>query len=155
VRRLDVETTLEMLEGCRAQIEGVDALIMAAAPADHRPRERAAQKLKKSLGEGTSLALEENPDILKSLDARRRGVFVVGFAAESEELAAHAAHKLADKDLDLIVANDITERGAGFGGSTNAALLLGRDGTSEPIALTSKDAMADLILDRVAAALGG
>jgi phosphopantothenoylcysteine decarboxylase/phosphopantothenate--cysteine ligase len=126
---------------------------MAAAPADFRPAAVAAHKMKRG-GGGLTLALEPTPDILASTrDRRRPGAVVVGFALETQDLDANARRKLAAKELDLVVLNDATEAGAGFGVDTNRVTLIARDGGSEALALLPKAAVADAILDRVDALL--
>jgi len=148
-----VKTTEEMLAACRDHFESFAALLMAAAPADYRPVAYSAEKLKKTPGGGDLLvALEQTPDILLTLKARAKGLVCVGFAAESNELLNNARAKLESKDLDLIVANDITRPDAGFEVDTNAVVLLDRDGAA-PLPLMGKEAVADAVLDRVVALL--
>lgn len=149
-----VGTAREMHEAVRAAVAAADALIMAAAVSDYRVANPATQKIKKrgAAADGLSIALVPNPDIL----AETPGDFVrVGFAAESEDLLANAGQKLLKKDLDLIVANDISRAGSGFGSDTNRVTLLGRDGGPEELPLLAKRAVADAILDRVVALLAG
>lgn len=148
-----VETTAQMADAVRAELPQADVLIMAAAPADFRPAQVADSKIKKR-GAPAPIALEENPDILTSTrDARRPGMRVVGFALETDDLLAHAKGKLEAKGLDLIVANDAREAGAGFGHDTNRVTLLAADGSVEPLPLMSKAETADAILDRIEALL--
>lgn len=149
-----VTTTLELLTACQTAIAGASALIMAAAPADFRPAAPSAHKRKKTPGERFTVDLESNPDILRTLGARSRGLAVVGFAAESQDVAANARKKLVDKDLDLVVANDITAPGAGFAVDTNAVVLVSREG-DETLPVMSKDDVASAILDRLVALLRG
>ena len=150
-----VETTAEMADAVAAGLATADALVMAAAPADFGVATPAAQKLKKDQAPDT-LALARTPDILRATRAARRpGAVIVGFALETERVLEHARGKLAAKDLDLVVANDATEAGAGFGTDTNRVTLIGRDGAAESLPLQSKDAVADAILDRVEAMLRG
>lgn len=145
-----VETTGEMLEACRGALDWSTVLVMAAAPCDFKPAQRAEHKLKKT-DEPLTVALERTPDVLQSLRARSRERLVVGFAAESRDVLTYARDKLVAKDLDLIVANDITEPGAGFATDTNRVDLLDRDGTHTPLPRLGKEAVAHAILDRVAA----
>jgi phosphopantothenoylcysteine decarboxylase/phosphopantothenate--cysteine ligase len=153
-RVVSVETTEQMAAAVRAALGTADALVMAAAPADFRPREVAGQKLKKGTA-APSLALDFTTDILKSTrEARRAGCVIVGFALETTDLEAGARTKLASKDLDLVVANQV-EDGAAFGADTNRVTLLGRDGGLVELPLQSKDDVADAILDRVAGLLDG
>ena len=138
-------TALEMRDAVSKAVAGSDALIMAAAVADYRPVSTASQKMKKG-AETWSIELGRNPDILEG----SRGKFIrVGFAAESEELLANAREKVAKKSLDLIVANDITSEGSGFGTDTNKVLLVDASGQAEDLPLMSKSEVAHRILDRV------
>jgi phosphopantothenoylcysteine decarboxylase / phosphopantothenate---cysteine ligase len=129
----------------------VDAVVMAAAVADFRPKAAAAEKLKKRDGVPEVL-LEPTVDILAELGRAKDGQFVVGFAAETERVAANAAEKLAAKRVDLMVANDVSAPDSGFEVDTNRAVLLDAAGT-EDLPLLSKAALADVILDRVRAGL--
>ena len=150
-----VETTEEMAEAVRAALVDADVLVMAAAPADFTAAAPATQKIKKE-SSPDAIALARTPDILVSTrDARRPGTIVVGFALETEKVVEHAQGKLRAKELDLVVANDATEAGAGFGTTTNRVTLIGRDGTPDALALASKDSVADSILDRVEALIRG
>ena len=151
VRMVRVRTALEMRDAVQDATRDADGLIMAAAVADYRPATEASQKVKKG-ADTWSLELLKNPDILgESRGARVR----VGFAAESEALEQNARHKLASKSLDLIVANDITAEGSGFGADTNKVLILDRNGVVDDLPLMSKRAVADRVLDRVREALAG
>ena len=144
-------TTGELLERASALAAQQDVLIQAAAPADYRAREIAPQKIKKQSGAPLTLELEENPDVAAALGAAKRpGQVFVGFAAETNDVLAHARGKLERKRLDMIVANDVTRPGAGFDVDTNIVTLLTQDGCQE-LPVMSKDAVADRILDRVLA----
>lgn len=146
-----VESALELRDAIAAARDA-DVLVMAAAVADYRVKEPAAQKIKKrgKAAERLTLELVPNPDIL----AETRGDFVkVGFAAESEDLLANAREKLHKKGADLLVANDITGEGSGFGTDTNRVILLGADGATEELPLLPKREVADAIFDRVVAIL--
>jgi phosphopantothenoylcysteine decarboxylase/phosphopantothenate--cysteine ligase len=144
-----------MARAVEGQLPSADVLIMAAAPADFRPADPAPQKLKKQQ-HGKSLALTGTPDILKTTAAARKsGAVIVGFALETQDVIANGREKLAEKQLDMIVANDATEAGAGFGVDTNRVTLVLSDGREEHLPLMSKAAVADAILDRVEALLGG
>jgi len=150
-----VETTEQMRDAVVKALADADALIMAAAPADFRPAEAAAQKIKKS-DKPAPIALAPTPDILVStISARRPGTVVVGFALETTDVMANARTKLAKKELDLVVANDATEPGAGFGTDTNRVTFVGRDGVEERLPLLGKREVADVILDRVVRLLDG
>jgi phosphopantothenoylcysteine decarboxylase/phosphopantothenate--cysteine ligase len=155
VEFVQVETTEQMAAAVERELARADALIMAAAPADFRAAAPAARKLKKAKAP-PAIALAEAPDILVSTrGARRNGVVVVGFALETEDAVAGGRQKLAAKDLDLVVVNDATEPGAGFGVDTNRVTLVDRDGTEEQLPLLAKDEVADVILDRVEGLIGG
>ncbi len=150
-----VETAQEMHDAVMARSGSADAVIMAAAVADFRPKAPAEQKLKKADGV-PEIVLEPTTDILAALGrAKQPGQVVVGFAAETERLRRTAAAKLAAKRVDLMVANDVSAPDAGFEVDTNRAVLLGADGSSSETALLSKDQLAGVVLDRVVALLGG
>jgi phosphopantothenoylcysteine decarboxylase / phosphopantothenate---cysteine ligase len=147
-----VDTALSMLAAVEEAVRRADALVMAAAVADYRVATPAERKIKKrgAAAEGLTIELVANPDILGSV----AGPAVrVGFAAETDDLLANAADKLRRKGLDLIVANDITGEGAGFGSDTNHVVLLSRDGQPEELPILPKREVADALLDRVAALL--
>jgi phosphopantothenoylcysteine decarboxylase/phosphopantothenate--cysteine ligase len=153
VRRVDVETARQMRQATLDAVEGAAMVVMTAAVADYRPSVEAPEKLKKAeLGDAPSVALTKNPDILAEL--KGRAPVVVGFAAETEDVERHAAEKLRQKGCDLIVANDVSEAGSGFGTDTNRVVLLARDGSIERLPLLNKDEVAERILDRARALLG-
>ena len=155
MRALDVESTSDMANAVRSELSTADVLVMAAAPADFKPATVAVSKIKKTT-RPEALAIEETPDILKSTrDARRPGSVIVGFALETDDVMVHAAEKLRAKELDLIVVNDAREPGAGFGGDTNRVTILAPDAEPVALPLMSKAEVADAILDRVEALLGG
>jgi phosphopantothenoylcysteine decarboxylase/phosphopantothenate--cysteine ligase len=136
-----------------ARKDSADVIIKAAAVADFRPVRRAAGKFKKGDAEQVTLALERNPDILAELGSRRGRALLVGFAAETGDLLAHAGKKLAEKGADLLVANDVTAPGAGFGGDTNVVWLLDRSGGVEELPCLPKEEVAARLLDRIQALL--
>ena len=153
VTRIDVETALQMRSATLAHADGNALIVMTAAVADYRPAEVAPHKLKKdALGDAPSVTLTRNPDILAELAGR--APVVVGFAAETEEVERHALAKLRAKRCDLIVANDVSEAGSGFGSDTNRVLIVDRDGAVESLPQLTKDEVADRILDRAARLLG-
>jgi phosphopantothenoylcysteine decarboxylase/phosphopantothenate--cysteine ligase len=123
------------------------AVIMAAAVADYRPVLRADKKIKRGKGP-IELTLVPNPDILKELGQMKDGKVLIGFAAETEDMTANAAKKLREKNLDMIVANNVAEAGSGFDGDTNIATILDRSGAAKSLPLMSKDDLADCIFDR-------
>ncbi|MFP4227484.1 MAG: bifunctional phosphopantothenoylcysteine decarboxylase/phosphopantothenate--cysteine ligase CoaBC [Salinivenus sp.] len=146
-----VETAEDMHEAVQARRGTTDLVLMAAAVADYTPADPSASKRKKDASDLT-LRLRRTPDILKTLgEHKREEQTLVGFALETDEGLANARRKLSDKNLDWIVLNNPTEEGAGFGPSTNRVTLIGRDGTEEDLPLMSKSAVADALLDRVAA----
>jgi phosphopantothenoylcysteine decarboxylase/phosphopantothenate--cysteine ligase len=140
----------EMHSAVQDEVSDATVFIGAAAVSDYRPAKRAAQKMKKS-GATLTLALEPTPDILASVAAARHdGLLVIGFAAESENVVAHAREKLTRKKLDAIVANDITRDGAGFDTGTNIVTLIARDRDAPvELPLMSKLEAAHRILDEV------
>ncbi|MBA7641447.1 Coenzyme A biosynthesis bifunctional protein CoaBC [subsurface metagenome] len=150
VEVIPVKTTLEMQKAVAKAVAKADALIMAAAVTDYQPRTAAKDKIKK---ETPSLKLElvRTPDIL----AEVKGSFIrVGFAAESNDIVANARKKLQNKQLDMIVANDITAADSGFGVDTNKVILIDKKGKVEKLPLMSKREVADKILDRVVGMMG-
>jgi phosphopantothenoylcysteine decarboxylase/phosphopantothenate--cysteine ligase len=148
VERIDVTTAEEMRAAVMAR-QAADLVIMAAAVADYAPAETSPSKLKTGAGEMT-LRLRRTPDILAALgQAKRPGQTLVGFAMETDDAHENARRKLADKNLDWIVLNDLNEPGAGFGTGTNRVHLIARDGPEEPLPVLPKRAVAEAILDRV------
>ncbi len=134
------------------QVAGAaDVVVMAAAVADFRPKATADNKLSKEDGI-PEFVLEPTPDILAGLAARRvPGQVLVGFAAETHDAVERGRRKLERKGVDLLVVNDVSAPGAGFDHDTNAVVILGADGSTVEIPLTSKDAVANAVLDRVIA----
>ena len=151
VRVVRALSAAEMHAAVMRELDRATVFIGAAAVADYRPAKRADQKLKKS-GTTLTLTLEPTPDILAAVaDARRDGLLVIGFAAESEHVVEHARAKLTRKNLDAIVANDITRTDAGFDTETNSITLLTRDrATPLELPLMSKRNAAEHILDEIA-----
>ncbi len=149
VTTVHVNTASEMADALSQHFSSCTVLIMAAAVADFRPRVTASGKLKKQGKSEMELALEATPDILAMLSARRTSQVVVGFAAETEQVLAHAKDKLKGKGLDLIVANDVTQTGGGFGSDDNAAVILSATGEQRVFSLMPKRQLADEILNAV------
>lgn len=142
-------TTQELLERAQELAAKQDVLIQAAAPADYRAQKVAPQKIKKNSGEPLVLTLVENPDVAAALGrCKRPDQVFVGFAAETNDVLAHAQGKLERKNLDMIVANDVTLPGAGFDVDTNVVTLITRD-EAVSLPLMRKDEVADRILDQV------
>jgi phosphopantothenoylcysteine decarboxylase / phosphopantothenate---cysteine ligase len=154
----NVETAKQMLDCVLRESADSDALIMAAAVADFRPRNQAQDKIKKE-GGIPQIELEATEDILKTVSGqrsagkRKRPFIVAGFAAESRDLLENAAAKLTSKGLDLIAANDISAQDAGFSVETNRITLLFADGRKESLPLMSKSEVAETIIERLAALL--
>jgi phosphopantothenoylcysteine decarboxylase/phosphopantothenate--cysteine ligase len=148
VERIDVESAEEMHRAVLEKVAGCSIAIFAAAVADYRPAEPSVQKIKRN-NESTTIALEPTPDILASV-ARNKGTrFIVGFAAETDRVAENTRKKLAAKNADLMVANDVTVEGAGFDHDTNVVTLFARDGRDISLPRMSKSEVAQRILDEV------
>jgi phosphopantothenoylcysteine decarboxylase/phosphopantothenate--cysteine ligase len=154
VRVVRVGSAREMHEAAAEAFASATVLVAAAAVADYRPRRALPQKLKKSAAT-LALELDRNPDILRDLAARKGRRLVVGFAAETHDVAAEARRKLREKRCDLMVANDVTAPGAGFGTDTNRVRLLDAHGLDEELPVLSKEDVAERILDWAALRLGG
>jgi len=153
VELVKVVSSADMFEAITSRFEACDALIMAAAPADFTPAQMAEHKIKKQ-GDGMELSLVNTRDILAFVGERKGSRILVGFAAESENLAENAQSKLQRKKLDFIAANDILAAGTGFGVDTNRVTLYDNDGGSRDSGPMSKDALADWLLDTLAQKMG-
>lgn len=147
VRCIKVETTREMLDACLEAYEGVDIVIKAAAVADYRPHDVACQKIKKKTDDALTIVMDKNPDILKTLGAAKTHQVLIGFAAETQNLLDNAREKVAKKNLDMIVANDVTAAGAGFNTDTNIVKFLYADGRLRSLEQMPKTEVAQQILD--------
>jgi len=145
-----VQSAEDMREAILQHLGEATIVIKAAAVADYRPARPSPAKIR-SGQERLSIDLSPNPDILKEVAARRGSAFVVGFAAETGDVAARAVAKLRDKGIDLLVANDVSREGIGFDADDNEVLLVDRWGGTEPLARRPKSMIADAILDRVLA----
>ena len=145
---IHVETAEEMYQAVLAKLDAVRVVIKAAAVADYRPKQKADRKIKKDQAV-SEVALEPTPDILAELGKRKGKRILVGFAAETDDLVANARKKLQRKNLDLMVANDVGQAGAGFDADTNVVKILDAMGGVEELPLLSKREVADRILDRV------
>ncbi len=143
-----VESALEMREKVLNEFETADCVIMSAAVADYRVKTPAAQKIKKS-AENLTLELVKNPDILKELGALKKNQILVGFAAETQNILEYARKKLVEKNLNFIVANDVTAEGAGFAVKTNIASIIWRNGEVENFSKMTKADLAEKIVLRV------
>ncbi len=148
VKQVQVTTAQEMHQAVTEEFSQMDAVIMAAAVSDYRPKETAPEKVKKSSGNDV-LELERTEDILLLLGQRKKGQVLIGFAAETENLLENAKEKLQQKNLDFIVANNLTTANAGFGSDTNEVTILWPEGEVETLPLETKDLIANQIWDRV------
>lgn len=145
VRRVDIVSARDLLAAVEASLDACDALVMCAAVADWRPKRASAAKLKKRDMSAT-LELESNPDILATIRSRKGERLFVGFAAETGDPRPEGRRKLADKGLDLLVANDVSQADAGFAVDTNRVTLIPRHGNEETLPLLSKREVAELIM---------
>lgn len=146
-RVVNVMTTQEMYDAVLSNLD-VDAIIKAAAPADYKPAHYSDEKIKKSDAD-LSLVFEKNPDILKQVGALKTHQILVGFAAETHDVENYAKRKLVEKNLDLIVANDVTAEGAGFNGDTNIVTIYDKEGGKQSFDCMEKTEVAKIILDKV------
>lgn len=149
VNGVKVETTNEMLEACISAYGDMDVVIKAAAVADYRPRDVADQKIKKKTDDALTVVMDKNPDILKELGARKAHQILVGFAAETQNLLDNAREKIVKKNLDMIVANDVTAAGAGFNSDTNIVKFLFPNGEVRSLEQMAKTQVANILLDTV------
>jgi phosphopantothenoylcysteine decarboxylase / phosphopantothenate---cysteine ligase len=155
VTTVKADTVEAMSKSVAKALPSADVLVMAAAPADFRPAEKASTKIKKGRG-AAKIELEETEDILKStIPKRKKKSLIVGFALETGDGVRNAREKLKSKDLDLVVLNDATEPGAGFGVDTNRVTLIDRAGKEEELQLMSKIDLAEVLLDRIEEKLSG
>ena len=143
-----VESAIEMRQAVLDHFPEAEIIIMAAAVGDFRPKRCSSEKIKKT-DAGLTLELERNPDILAELGKSKGDRILVGFAAETQKVVEYAKKKLVQKNLDLIVANDLTQEGAGFNVETNIVKIIDRSGKVEALPLMSKLELGRLILDRV------
>lgn len=148
VELVRVRSAQEMHDAVMARAGEAGIVVMAAAVSDYRPAQVAERKVKKSDGP-LSIEMARTPDILKALGERKQGRFLVGFAAETEAVERYALDKLRRKNADLIVANDVSRAGLGFGSEANAAVLLDAAGGRVEVPATSKRALAERLLERV------
>ena len=148
-----VETTIEMMNAVLARYSDMDVVIKAAAVADYCPHDVAKQKIKKATDDSLNIVLDKNPDILKKLGELKEKQFLVGFAAETQNLLANAAEKIKKKNLDMIVANDVTMADAGFNCDTNVVKFLFANGEVRSLEKMSKLEVAQELLNEVKAAI--
>jgi phosphopantothenoylcysteine decarboxylase/phosphopantothenate--cysteine ligase len=150
VRFCPVRTALEMQQTILAHYDTATMIVSAAAVADYRSAHVASQKIKKT-GGNVTIELTRNPDILAELSQHKGGRLFVGFATETENVLDNAAQKLRGKNLDMIVANDVTQEGAGFAHDTNIVTIIDRTERMETLPLMSKDEVAHAVYDRLLA----
>ena len=149
IRRIQIESAQELYDVMMREVPEQDIVIQAAAVCDYRFEKTAKSKIKKAEGEGLVLTLIENPDVAKAVGGiKKEGQTLVGFAAETDNVKKNAAEKLKKKNLDMIVANDVTMPGAGFNVDTNIAAIITKNGVEE-LPLQTKRELADKILDRI------
>ncbi|MED3948667.1 bifunctional phosphopantothenoylcysteine decarboxylase/phosphopantothenate--cysteine ligase CoaBC [Priestia aryabhattai] len=154
VQVVQIESAQQMLEAVMQRYHEADVVIKSAAVADYRPKYVFDQKMKKQPGEAV-LELERTTDILRTLGERKEHQLLVGFAAETEQVDEYAQKKLASKNLDMIVANNVTTEGAGFGTDTNIVTLYKRSGESKELPILSKHDVATEVLKEVKEMLEG
>jgi phosphopantothenoylcysteine decarboxylase/phosphopantothenate--cysteine ligase len=147
---IPVRSTEEMRHAVNEQFLEATIVVMAAAVADYRPATTSASKLKRE-GEGLTLTLEPTPDILAEISSNKGGRILVGFAAETDRVAENARGKMLRKGADIIVANDVTQEGAGFDTDTNIVTMFLRDGREIPVPKMSKFDVANRIFDQILA----
>ncbi|HBI23117.1 MAG TPA: bifunctional 4'-phosphopantothenoylcysteine decarboxylase/phosphopantothenoylcysteine synthetase, partial [Nitrospiraceae bacterium] len=147
IEAINVITAEEMLDAVMNRLSDSTVLIMTAAVSDFRPAEKAISKIKK--GEAINLKLIKTPDILEEVCKKKGNQFVVGFAAETEDLITNAKEKLRIKHLDMIVANNVSLPGAGFEKDTNIVTLIDKEGKIKEYPEMPKSDVADMILDNV------
>jgi phosphopantothenoylcysteine decarboxylase / phosphopantothenate---cysteine ligase len=155
VECVDVTSAQEMFEAVAARFGGSDLLIMSAAVSDYRPASRSEHKVKKDRLELT-IHMEPTTDILKTVAARKQpGQYVVGFAAETDDVETYARGKMLAKNCDLMVANRVGQAGGGFMSEDNTVILLGRDGFREEIGPAPKTAIAARLVDVISSRRSG
>lgn len=146
---IQIESAAEMAEVVKKYADSADFIIMSAAVADYRPKFVHANKMKKTDGDLT-LILERTEDILKYLGENKKpNQLLIGFAAETDDLIANAKGKLERKNLDYIIANDVSKSDRGFGSDNNAVTILKRDGSREDINLLDKSALAEILITKI------
>ena len=141
-----------MKEAVLKEFDDADVVIKAAAVADYRPENISGQKIKKS-DEDFILKLTKNPDILLELGKQKGKRILVGFAAETQDIIDNAQEKLKNKNLDMIVANDLTLEGSGFDTDTNIVTIISSDGKIEKFNKMGKKELAHIILDKISGLL--
>lgn len=148
INRVDVESTRDMQDAVNQYFDWADVVIKAAAPLDYRVEKPSTEKIKKS-SDTLNLKMIKNPDILKELGKNKGNKILIGFAAETHQVLEHAKGKIQAKNLDFIVANNVTEPGAGFKSDTNIVTIIDKDGNEEKHAQLYKNQVANIILDKL------
>lgn len=141
-----VNSAIEMETSALSLYPRMDIVIMTAAVCDYRAASFSDNKIKKTGADTLTLTLVKNPDILASMGEKKEKQFLVGFAAETENLKANALEKLKNKNLDMIIANDVTKAGAGFGSDTNKVTIFSKDGDEKEFPLMPKKELAEEIM---------
>ncbi|MEK4112558.1 phosphopantothenoylcysteine decarboxylase/phosphopantothenate--cysteine ligase [Paenibacillus sp. DS2363] len=154
VELIPVQSAQDMYEAVTREWDDADIVVKAAAVADYRPKEVYTEKIKKK-GDTLSLELVKNIDILETLGKQKTHQFLIGFAAETQSVEMYAREKLERKNCDLIVANDVTRTGAGFGTDTNAVHIYDREGLVEELPVIAKDDVAHRLLQIAAERIAG
>ncbi|WP_308749581.1 phosphopantothenoylcysteine decarboxylase, partial [uncultured Anaerococcus sp.] len=145
IKRIEIKTNFEMKDAIEREFQDADALIMSAAPVDYKVLNPSDRKIKKD-GSNLSLELIENIDIIKYFGSIKKDQTIIGFAAETDDLIANAKSKLSKKNLDYIIANDLTKWGAGFDVDTNVASIISKDEIIN-LDIMPKSKLANKILD--------
>lgn len=145
-----VENARELNTSMNLYYDSSDVVIMAAAVADYRPVNQSDHKIKKEENSSLDIKLELNPDILFELGERKKEQFLVGFAAETNDVIRHGQEKIKKKNLDMLIANDVAMPGAGFNVTTNIASILYKDGTMQQYPKMTKEELGEIIIEKVA-----
>ena len=145
-----VENARELNTSMNLYYDSSDVVIMAAAVADYRPVNQSDHKIKKEENSSLDIKLELNPDILLELGKRKKKQFLVGFAAETNDVIRHGQEKIKKKNLDMLIANDVAMPGAGFNVTTNIASILYKDGTIQQYPKMTKEELGKIIIEKVA-----
>ena len=150
VHFIEVESAQQMFEKINVFFKKTDCIIMSSAVSDFTPSKTSPQKIKKT-SEHLDISLDRTKDILTAVAKNKEDRIIVGFAAETENVEQYAREKLRQKNMDMIVANNVTEKNSGFEADTNKVVIINRDGTAEDFPLMRKSDLADVILDRISA----
>jgi phosphopantothenoylcysteine decarboxylase/phosphopantothenate--cysteine ligase len=152
---IHVKTADEMAKAVLQETDKADLLIMAAAVADYRPAKPSTEKIKKDRGGLNSIELETTPDILKEVTSRKKKKasgpgLTVGFAAETDDILKNAQKKMEDKDLDLIIANDVSGQDAGIGADQNQVTVIWKDGKKQEYPQMDKFLLSEILIEEIA-----